>query len=626
MSTYYTIGMAGHIDHGKTTLTKALTGVQTDRLKEEQERKISIELGFAPLFREEDLYVSIIDVPGHERFVRQMIAGVAGIDLFMLVIAANEGFMPQTKEHLEILTLLGIRDGIIVFTKVDQVDEELFEIVKEDVQEQLQQFELTDLPIYEVDSVSGKGISALKEGLRKKLTAISKPQDLTAFRLPIDQVFTIKGQGTIVRGTVYNGTAKEGEELIVLPSKKTVRIRQIQSHNERQVIARQGQRVALNLGGISWDELKRGDVLVTSDYFSVSRRFDVVLYPLKNMNYPLRQRQTIKVHIGTSEVMGRIIFFDRNEINQQTDEREIYCQIELEEEVVLSRGDRFIIRRPSPAETVGGGVVIEAVAERHRFGAKTAKQIKMKKDGTPKERIQAILNKHIVLSKDDLQRYAALSEEELKENESFLYKVEQELYTSTQIFGRVKTKIVEQISAYHEQYPMRRGLNKAEIFSNFHNCPESLLDLAIETLKEENKVDVYNQFVSLYGVKPTLPSSWEKRLTEIEQKLIAQRIEVDYWDQLFKDTNIPSEIKQDFYHYLIDGKRAFVFDEGRLISAEAVRHAKEKLKKELPKENFSLQEAREVLELTRKNLIPLLELFDELGITTRVENERKWLT
>ena len=425
MSTYYTIGMAGHIDHGKTTLTKALTGVQTDRLKEEQERKISIELGFAPLFREEDLYVSIIDVPGHERFVRQMIAGVAGIDLFMLVIAANEGFMPQTKEHLEILTLLGIRDGIIVFTKVDQVDEELFEIVKEDVQEQLQQFELTDLPIYEVDSVSGKGISALKEGLRKKLTAISKPQDLTAFRLPIDQVFTIKGQGTIVRGTVYNGTAKEGEELIVLPSKKTVRIRQIQSHNERQVIARQGQRVALNLGGISWDELKRGDVLVTSDYFSVSRRFDVVLYPLKNMNYPLRQRQTIKVHIGTSEVMGRIIFFDRNEINQQTDEREIYCQIELEEEVVLSRGDRFIIRRPSPAETVGGGVVIEAVAERHRFGAKTAKQIKMKKDGTPKERIQAILNKHIVLSKDDLQRYAALSQEELKENESFLYKVEQ---------------------------------------------------------------------------------------------------------------------------------------------------------------------------------------------------------
>src|SRR5690625_6738279 len=220
MQKNFTIGMAGHIDHGKTALTKALTGTFTDRLKEEQEREISIEPGFASLYEDDELAVSIIDVPGHERFIRQMIAGVAGIDLFILVIAADEGMMPQTKEHIEILSLLDITDGIIVFTKIDEIDEEFFELVSLDVQEKLESFKLSHLPIYEVDSLSGRGITELKEGILEKINNFKDETPSDAFRLPIDQVFTITGQGTIVRGTVFDGEVQEGDELILLRSEE----------------------------------------------------------------------------------------------------------------------------------------------------------------------------------------------------------------------------------------------------------------------------------------------------------------------------------------------------------------------------------------------------------------------
>lgn len=379
MNRYFTIGMAGHIDHGKTSLTKALTGVSTDSLKEEQARQISIEPGFASFINEEDLQVSIIDVPGHENFIRQMIAGVAGIDLVTLVIAADEGIMPQTKEHLDILTLLGIDQGVVVITKIDQADEELLDIILDDVKATLAHTFLKDAPIFLVDSLSHKGIDSLKKTLKNTLLQLPIKQSNMPFRLPIDHVFTSKGQGTIVRGTVYNGKVSMGQDVKLLPLNKDVRVRQIQKHHNQVSIAFEGQRAAINLGGVSHKEIRRGDVLVEDDFYTVSKRIDVVFQPLASIEHIIKQRQSIKLHIGTQEVMGKIIFFDRNEIKQNESD-EVLCQIQLDEQIVIARDDHFIVRRPTPTETIGGGWVIDTNSTKHRFSPQTIDELKLKKN------------------------------------------------------------------------------------------------------------------------------------------------------------------------------------------------------------------------------------------------------
>src|SRR3954451_2388835 len=345
---YFTIGMAGHIDHGKTSLTKALTNVDTDRLKEEKERQISIELGFAPLYEDGDIQISVIDVPGHERFIRQMIAGVAGIDLVVLVVAADEGVMPQTREHLEILKFLGVKSGLVAITKIDRVEEEFVELVKEDIFEELQGTVFEQAPYVLVDSISLKGIEELKTMIIETLKNQEMRDIRGALRLPIDQVFTVKGQGTVVRGTVYEGSVEEGQLLKVMPKGLDVRARQIQVHHHSANQAFAGQRAAINLSGVAKEELERGDVLVSSEHFIVTKTIDVAIHLVSDLDYMVKQRMPIKCHIGTAEVMGRIVFFDRNEI--ETENEEILCQLRLDDEIVTKRGDRFILRRPSPQE------------------------------------------------------------------------------------------------------------------------------------------------------------------------------------------------------------------------------------------------------------------------------------
>ncbi len=383
--------MAGHIDHGKTTLTKALTNVDTDRLKEEKERQISIELGFAPLFEDKEVQISVIDVPGHERFIRQMIAGVAGIDLVVLVVAADEGVMPQTREHLDILGFLGIRNGIVAITKIDRVDEEFIDLVKDDIFEELQGTVFESSPFVLVDSLSKKGINELKELIVSTLKNQEMRDAKGAFRLPIDQVFTVKGQGTVVLGTVYEGTVEEGQALMIMPKGIEVRARQLQVHHQPAKQAFAGQRAAINLSNVAKEDLERGDVVVSSEHFNVTRTIDVAIRVVEDLDYMVKQRMPIKCHIGTAEVMGRIVFFDRNELKEENGE--ILCQLRLEEEVVTKRGDRFILRLPSPQETIGGGWVIDPRGEKYRFGVQTIEELEKKKIGSPKERIVAALNR-----------------------------------------------------------------------------------------------------------------------------------------------------------------------------------------------------------------------------------------
>lgn len=338
---YYTIGMAGHIDHGKTTLTKALTSVDTDRLKEEKERSISIEPGFAPLYNDAEMEISVVDVPGHERFIRQMIAGVAGIDLVVLVVAADEGVMPQTKEHLDILALLGITQGIVVLTKISKVEEELRDLALEEVIDELKGTVFEGATILMADSLSGEGVERLKQIVITTLKGMASKSVRGDFRLPIDQVFTVKGQGTVVRGTVFEGTLDTGEEIIILPQGIHTKAKQIQAHHRKESSVFAGQRAAINLSGVDYKEIKRGNVLVTSTHFTVTNTIDVCLKVLRAVNHPIKQRMPIVAHVGTSEVMGKLVFFDRNKVDSESDD--ILCQIRLNETIVAKRDRKSVV-------------------------------------------------------------------------------------------------------------------------------------------------------------------------------------------------------------------------------------------------------------------------------------------
>lgn len=624
MQTFYTIGMAGHIDHGKTTLTKVLTGVDTDRLKEEKLRSISIEPGFAPLVQTDEMQISLIDVPGHEKFIRQMIAGVAGIDFVVLVIAADEGIMPQTEEHLAILSLLGIKDGLVAVTKIDQVEADFLELVVNDIQSHVTGTFLEKAPIHFVDSISGKGIAELKQALLERVSLVKKRITQPAFRLPIDHVFTVKGQGTVVRGTIYDGDVHVGDQLLVLPRKQEVRVRQIESHHEQVDGAYAGQRAALNISGITHDKLKRGDVLVSDDFYTQTKRMDVALTTLHSMNHPLKQRQPIKVYVGTAEVMGKIIFFDRNELTGE--EGEILCQLELYEEVVLTRGDTFILRRATPPETLGGGWIIEPKAEKYRFGEKTIARLEAKHVGSAEERVMTILQEKYLLSKTDILKETAITEADFREIADSFVCISPNMFTLKRIVEQVQDRINVLVSSYHEKFPLRQGINKAEMMSELTaKYPQHLVTYVLEYMQQTGELRIRDQYIALTTFVPHIPPAWEKRVEQAIRQWEAQAAKIEPCEVYLEKHQIPANLQSEIYYFLIHTGRAHPFDENRLMPVKEAEALREKLYAETGGQAFTLQTARDILQLSRKNLVPLLELYDQLGYTKRKKNERVWL-
>jgi selenocysteine-specific elongation factor len=622
---YFTIGMAGHIDHGKTSLTKALTNVDTDRLKEEKERQISIELGFAPLYEDEHLQISVIDVPGHERFIRQMIAGVAGIDLVVLVVAADEGVMPQTKEHLDILGFLGIKSGVVAITKMDKVDEEFSDLVKEDIYEELNGTVFETAPYVLVDSLSHKGIEELKSLIIKTLEQQEVRDTKGPFRLPIDQVFSVKGQGTVVRGTVYEGSVEESQQLIVMPKGIEVRARQLQVHHQPAQQAFAGQRVAINLSNITKEEIERGDVLVSSEHFNITRTIDVAVRVVEDLDYMVKQRMPIKCHIGTAEVMGRIVFFDRNELKEESGE--ILCQLRLEEEIVTKRGDRFILRRPSPQETIGGGWVIDPKGEKYRFGDQTIDELAKKKEGSPTERVSAALMEAKSLSVDELITRTSLDKEEvldaLQEEEFIPYNNKE--FTLLAIIQDIEEELFNRLNDFHTQFPLRNGLNKAELLQSLQKgYPRSLVEYVIEGGTVTNLFQRKGQFVSLTTFTPHIPSSWKKRTDNLLDALKRDALQVNYLHDYMKEAGLPESLVEDVKRYWTERELIIPLDESYYYHGEVFKDAVKKLQAETENE-FDVGKAKEVLGLSRKYMIPFLERLDLTGMTRRVENKRVWL-
>jgi len=553
-----------------------------------------------------------------------MIAGVAGIDLVVLVVAADEGVMPQTKEHLDILGFLGIKAGIIAVTKVDRVEEEFIDLVKDDILGELEGTVFEDAPFMMVDSLSKKGIEELKSLIIETLKQQEVRDSRGAFRLPIDQVFTVKGQGTVVRGTVYEGTVEEGQLLKVMPKGLDVRARQMQVHHKSATSAFAGQRVAINLSGVSKEDIERGEVLVSSEHFIVTRTLDVAIRVVEDLEYLVKQRTPIKCHIGTAEVMGRIVFFDRNELKE--DNEEILCQLRLEEEIVTKRGDRFIIRRPSPQETIGGGWVIDPRGNKYRFGEKTIAELEKKKVGTPIERVTAALYEDKSLPLVELIKRTALDEGTLKstlQKEDFVLYNGKE-YTLAKLIEDIEDDITDKLEEFHRENPMRQGLNKAELLQGMQKMfPKNLLDFVVENGLEKGIFTRKEQYVKTISFKPHVPKNWEKRTENLLAELKQDGQKVRYLKDYFKDAGIPDNLTGELKKFLEEQGMIMPLDDQYYWHMELFEDALEKLKNHTGPE-FEVGEAKEAVDLSRKYMIPFLERLDSMGLTRRVENKRIW--
>ncbi|MFC0270459.1 selenocysteine-specific translation elongation factor [Metabacillus herbersteinensis] len=625
---YYTIGIAGHIDHGKTTLTKALTNVDTDRLKEEKERNISIELGYAPFQIKENYHVSIIDVPGHEKFIRQMIAGVTGIDLVLVVVAADEGLMPQTKEHFEILSLLGIKQAIIVVTKADLVDDEQLELASEEIRDYVNDTDFKTAEIVYVDGVSKRGISTLNEKIIGNLDQLQKRDDKGALRLPVDQVFTLQGHGTILRGTLHDGTITAGQSITILPDGYKGKVRQLQSQNKTVTKAFPGQRVAINISGIDRGKLQRGHVIVDSGHYAISECIDVIIRTTRLMELPLKQRTLVKLHIGTSEVMGKIVFFDRNTLEAVAEE-EVYCQIRLDEPIVAKKGDRFILRRPSPTETFAGGKVINVNGGKYHFGSKTINMLKQMEKGSLLDQLISLLEEHKLLSYENMIKQLGLTKQELNQLLEEGVAAGQIIKLSGQIFAYTVVKqldddVLLHLEQYHIQNPLRHGIPKAELIQTYKKSyPEKLVNAVFDQLKINNDICLNGPNIYLNTFQPALPKQWEKRMNGVIDKLEEQGLEPKPIEELTVQAEIPDKIAKEFINYLKNEQIVDKLDEKHLIHHKVLHHTTHVLKDEYP-DSFTLQEAKSVLNVSRKYLVLILELLDRKKVTIRNDQKRKW--
>ena len=618
---YYTIGMAGHIDHGKTTLTKALTSVDTDRLKEEKERNISIEPGYAPLYNDDHIEISVVDVPGHERFIRQMIAGVAGIDLVVLVVAADEGVMPQTREHLDILSLLDIKQTIVVLTKISKVEREMVDLALEEMMEELRGTVFDGSPFLLADSLSGEGVNELKEAIIHSLNSLPSRSVSGELRLPVDQVFTIKGQGTVVRGTVYEGSLETGQDLMILPQGIHTKAKQIQVHSDKKGAGYAGQRVAVNLSGVGYKKLKRGNVLVSSPHLYVSDTIDVCLDVLMNVKYDIKQRMPVMVHTGTSEVIGRLVFFDRNSAKGGTGN--ILCQIQLSEPIMAKRGDRFIVRRPSPVETIGGGWVIQPNGGKYRYGEGTIELLQAETEGTPKDRILKVLDRYKSANRGFLLKETSLPEERMEkllQGHEWI-ELSDSTVTHSKITDECRKMIDQVVLKYHKDFPLYRGINSGELKQSLKEYPGSLIDYVLEKgtyIQESGRV-------YLEGFSPQIPPEWEKRCGQLLSLLETDGNKVRDMEEYFEQAGIPENWRSDFYHYFVQEKKIVPLDDRKAYSSKVYSEAITRLKHHT-NDTFHIGEAKEVLGVSRKYMIPFLEKLDKEGLTIRMEGKRKWVS
>ncbi len=627
------IGTAGHIDHGKTTLIKALTGRETDRWEEEKRRGITIDLGFTYFDLPDGNKAGIIDVPGHEKFIKNMLAGVIGMDLVMLVIAADEGIMPQTDEHINILNLLGIKKGIVVLTKYDLVDEEWLELVKEDIKEDLKDTFLENAPMIEVSSVTKYGIDNLVEAIVKLTQTDVEERDISTIpRLPIDRSFSISGFGTVITGTLISGTIKKGEEVEIFPVNKISKIRNIQVHSKDEDYAYAGQRTAINLSNVKKNEIYRGCVIAPVNSMRNTMMLDVKINLLKNSRRIVENRSRLHLYTGTSEILCRVVLLDRDDLSPG---ESCYAQLRLEEEIAVRRGDKFIIRFYSPMETIGGGEIIEPVpTKKKRFDENLIEELKVKEKGSNTDVIEKIVkeNSKIIPSVSELAKITALSEDEIKRNIEILeeqdkitvFRLKNDVYTYHKDYERdFENKLDKYLYVFHEENKYKKGVKKSEIKSKFFSkIKQPVFDSLIQSIEDRGIIKLDGEFISLSYFKINYDDNYINAEQKVLDILNSAKFDFKKPDELnsmsFK--NIKTE---DLLSLMMSDKKIIKISDECITSQEMYHKAKDILIQFI-KENSKITagEYRDLLSTNRKNAIILLEHFDLFRVTKRSGNDR----
>jgi selenocysteine-specific elongation factor len=624
------LGTAGHIDHGKTSLIKALTGIDTDRLKEEKERGITIELGFAHLALPSGQVLGIVDVPGHEKFVKNMVAGATGIDLVALIIAADEGVMPQTKEHLEICQLLDIRHGLVVLTKIDMVEPDWLELVKEDVAGYLSETFLAGAPMVEVSSVTGEGLEDLVKVLDTLVQEVPGRDVGYFFRLPVDRVFTMKGFGTVITGTSISGRVHEGDEVTVYPQGLSSRIRGIQVHNREVNQVRAGLRTAINLQGVEKAQIQRGNIIAAKDSLRSTTMVDVSLELLPSAPRKLKNRTKVRFHTGTSEIISTLILLDNDELKQGDS---CFAQIRLEQPTAVLPHDRYVLRSYSPVRAIGGGEILNVQPMRKkRFSEAALDELKLLSQGDLTKTTEQFVY---------MRRFQGLEQGELpfltNESKKSLDEVLKGLLSQRQIIqydkergtlihsdflGKAREEIVTLLTNYHKGFPLKVGFPKEELRSR-SSCSnnQKLFNFILHQLVREGVIVREKEAIRLKGHRVTLAQDQQKVRHQIEEIYLKGGLEPPYFRQI-KD-RFPENTASDILHVMLKEGLLIKVKEDLYFHRKAMEDLKSKLIHFLKeKEEISTPQFKEMTGVSRKYTIPLIEYFDWSQVTVRVGDNR----
>jgi selenocysteine-specific elongation factor len=618
------LGTAGHIDHGKSALVKALTGIDPDRLKEEKERGMTIDLGFADLKYQDGLTVGIVDVPGHERLIRNMLAGAGGIDLVLFVIAADESIMPQSREHLHICNLLKIKYGIVAITKTDLVDNEWLELVEDDVKEFIKDTFLDGLPIIPVSSKTMFNIELLKERIKAMALMVEPKLTKSPFRLPIDRVFTLKGFGTVITGTAISGNISVGDAVEILPVGIKCKVRGLHSHGKSIQTAFAGQRVAMNLQGVEKEELKRGDTVVIPDRFIPSTMLDAYLELLNNSPV-IKNRDIVHFYLGTSEVMSRIVLYGRNEIKSGEN---CYCQFRLMEPVIAMSGDRYIIRRFSPMETIGGGEIFDPTSYKMSH-KKSIEDLMIFGGGSLSEKISTKVKRAGIqgitvafiegwIKEDTPSIKEAINT--LKERGDVIQFEDVLIHNS--VFNSFRKIVKKLLTDYHVKNPLKLGMQKEELRVNL-NIEPRLFNHFIKLLKD---IVVENETVRLSTFTMVLSRSDENLKQQILEILEKTGLQPTTKEELVDILKVDHRRISDILKLLAKEGNLVRINDSLYITSSVYRNMVERLKEFfMSKSEMSVQEFKATVNAPRKYAITFLEYLDLNRITKRVGDIRKFM-
>ena len=620
------IGTAGHVDHGKTALIKALTGIETDRIKEEKKRGITIELGFAYLDLPDGEKAGIIDVPGHEKFVKNMLAGAGGIDLALLVVAADEGFMPQTREHLGILSLLNISEGIIVVTKKDMVDEDWLEIVCDEVRQEVQGTFLENAQIIPVSSYTGEGIEQLRQAIFTMIDQKTQIKNLDVpFRIPVDRIFSVEGFGTVITGTLIEGTMKVGDPVTVYPSRIESRIRNLQVHSQDVQEAYAGQRVAVNLAGLKKTDLNKGDVIAVPDSMHTNMMIDIHLTVLKDCDREIRNATRLHLYHGARDILCKIVLLDRDSVGAG---ESCYAQLRLEEEIAVKTGDRFVLRFYSPVETIGGGVILDSNPFKHkRNDAAVLESLKLKEGGSDREKISAALRDYSARFEtlDFLQIQTGIPKEQFDQQinklikDKVAFRVSDNVVIHTDYLNRLKDSAVKLLESYHKENPLREGMKKDEFRNKLIKYEDiSVVDKITDSLVNRKVLKYVNNCVALADFEVQQDNNQQ----EIENAFLQGGFSPESPDQIAARFPKVKNFKQVLESLVNTGKLVRV-EEKILLHADYYNKALTLAKEHVDQNGqITLAEMRDLMGASRKFAVAVLEYWDKRGITKKVGDAR----